>query len=289
VHIRAFDGTLRDAQGIIAVDGETFGDCPYTAAHIADLGTSPRQRVWVACADGKIVGFVSAFATHSLAADRWEIDELAVRPAAQGRGIGTALVARALELPLWQPSPFGQVRTLVAMTNVPSQRAFAKNGFSSAAWVHLLVRKMSAPVPELPEGNGPTVRRAQAADVPALSKLSGCAADRIAALLQRPPNRYLIAGQGQAVQGYAELIHVYTLQYEGLWIESIATVDEEYRTASALLGAAIKEARRHSAVDRIGYLGSPRRSALYTASLDRGFAMIDEYLIFNKTLNTQCA
>jgi len=289
VHIRAFDGTLRDAQGILAVDGETFGDCPYTAAYIADLGTSPRQRVWVAQAGGEIVGFVSAFATHSLAADRWEIDELAVRPAVQGRGIGTALVARALELRPWQPSPSGQARTLVAMTNVPSQRAFAKNGFSPAARVHLLVRKMPAPLPELPEGNGPTVRRAQAADVPALSKLSGCAADRIAALLQRPDNRYLIAGQGQAVRGYAELIHVYTLQYEGWWIESIVTVDEEYCTASALFSAAIEEDRGHDGVDRIGYLGSPRRSALYTASLDRGFARIDEYLIFNKTLNTQCA
>jgi ribosomal protein S18 acetylase RimI-like enzyme len=89
LEIRSFNGTLHDAEGILKVDEGTFGDCYYAAEHILALEADPRQRAWVAEEDGQIVGFVSAFDTHSLDGSRWEIDELAVLPAWQGRGIGT--------------------------------------------------------------------------------------------------------------------------------------------------------------------------------------------------------
>ena len=62
------------------------------------LEADPGQYAWLAQEGEQIVGYVSAFATQSLAAGRWEIDELAVHPQAQGRGVGTALVRRALEV-----------------------------------------------------------------------------------------------------------------------------------------------------------------------------------------------
>jgi GNAT superfamily N-acetyltransferase len=136
MEIRAFDGALGDAGGVIAVDGETFGDCRYTPHYVAELVETGGQNVWVAEMEGGIVGFVSTFITHSLTGDRWEIDELAVRPSAQGLGIGTALVGCALD----ETPPELPARAVIAMGNVASQRAFAKNGFFPRIERHLLVR-----------------------------------------------------------------------------------------------------------------------------------------------------
>ena len=74
IKIRTFDGSRRDAEGIIEVDRVTFGDCLYAPEGIVSLESDPDQYAWVAEEEGRIVGFVSAFVTHSLcrgAVRRW--------------------------------------------------------------------------------------------------------------------------------------------------------------------------------------------------------------------------
>jgi GNAT superfamily N-acetyltransferase len=298
---------MRDAVGIIEVDRATFGDCNYSPEYILALQEDPLQRAWVAQEDGQIVGFVSAFPTHSLAASRWEIDELAVLPAFHGRGIGTALVGRAIAGGTDMPD-LSQARALVATTNLSSQRVFAKNGHSAGAEVHLLLYKVTGRVPRPVRADLPAVRAARAPDVPFLADLAGCPAVRVTTLLRLPDHVYLIAEQDRNVCGYVELIHVRTLQYEGFWIESIVDArrgddaqrdvvvrcgddvqcdDDAQRdvVAGALFTAAIEEAKGRDTVDEIGYLAPPGARALYTACVGQGFAKIDEYLPYVRALN----
>lgn len=272
MEIREFDGTRGDAQGVIAVDGETFGDCRYTPQTISELVKAGGQRVWVAEAEGNVVGFVSAFATHSLAGDRWEIDELAVRPSAQGRGIGTALVSHAL---LGTP-PALPARTVVAVSNVASQRAFAKNGFSPAAERHLLVRRAAQPLSPTRASAIP-VRRATSADAWALARLSRQTVERARSCLAQADNVYLIAG---ADQGYVELLQVRTLQYMGFWLEAMQLAAQDPQAIDALLATAVEwvdAAGQAGEADLVGYLAWPEVRAVYEGCLEHGFVRIGQY------------
>lgn len=280
MNIRPFNGTVRDAEGLIAVDRETFGDCHYPSSYILELVATSRQHVWVAEEGEKVVGFVSAFATYSLSADHWEVDELAVHPSAQGRGIGSALVAHALaNAPL-----LSEARSLIALANVPSQRAFARNGWAPVAQVHLL----SCPIP----GSGRArlsdllaTRPAAQADAPVLAELSGCPARRATDVLDKPDNLYLVAERKGIVLGYIELIHVHTLQYEGFWLESLAAVGADRRVVQELLSAALQEAHRLQTVDQIGYLASPEQKAMVETCMELGFKRRGEYQVFARKLN----
>ena len=290
MQIRPFDGTIRDALGIIEVDRATFGDCHYTPEYILALEQDPQQRAWVAYEGGQAVGFVSAFPTHSLAASRWEIDELAVSPTYQGRGIGTALVGQALAEGMAR-SDLSQARALVATDNLSSQRVFAKNGHAPSGTVHLLLYEVTGRVPRPRQAGTPEVRVAQGADAPLVAALAGCAEDRASRLLQLSDHVTLIAERAGQARGYAELLQVRTLQYQGFWIESLVVVDRRERAAaarfaSAIFASAIEEAKRRDAIDEIGYLASPTERALYTACVGEGFGKVNEYLPFLRTLHT---
>jgi ribosomal protein S18 acetylase RimI-like enzyme len=94
--------------------------------------------LWVAEAQGEIVGFVSAFMTRARGGQtRWEIDLIAVEPAYQGQGIGAKLIANIYR--------DGQVRgadlarALIRVDNLPSQRAFSRIGFSSDGEIYQLL------------------------------------------------------------------------------------------------------------------------------------------------------
>ena len=279
--IRPFDGTLYDAQGILEVDRETFGDCDYTPEYIAELAAGPQQYVWVAVDDGKMAGFVSAFGTHSLSGGHWEIDELAVRPACQGRGLGTRLVAQSVRKEA-VPAGLGEARALVATRNLASQAAFAGNGFRPLAAVHLLLYQISGRVPRPRTAGWPTVRLAQLKDAAPIAETVARPVSRISRLIQRPENAYLIAERGAELLGYAELIHVRTLQYQGFWVESLWLRRADRQTAKALFSAAIEQAKRHPEMDRVGYLAEPGQPLLYTTCLSEGFAKIDEYVVFQR-------
>jgi ribosomal protein S18 acetylase RimI-like enzyme len=286
LEIRPFNNTLRDAQGILEVDEETFGDCYYAAEYILALEAEPGQRAWVAEQDDRIVGFVSAFDTHSLEADRWEIDELAVRPAYQGRGIGTQLVAQAVSDSAPLPG-LRRARSLIARSNVASQRAFVKNGFAPVADVCLLLYQVSGRVPRPPRSGLPVVRVAQAVDAANIGAATQRPVPRVAELIAHPENTYLIAIRDGALHGCAELIRVRTLQYQGIWIESLSLVEPDGQIARALFRAAIERAKRHPGIDRIGYLARPENRPVYEACVGEGFAHVDEYLEFAREVGSR--
>jgi ribosomal protein S18 acetylase RimI-like enzyme len=90
----------------------------------------PRHMTYVALVDDKIAGFVDSFSTQrddDDAALRWEVDWLAVDPAYHGRGIGTALVAAALEA--GRAAGADTARALVRVGNAASEKVFEKHGF----------------------------------------------------------------------------------------------------------------------------------------------------------------
>jgi hypothetical protein len=130
----------------------------------------------------------------------------------------------------------------------------------------------------------PRVRIAQASDACVLHRLSGCSLARIVERLRLEENVYLIAEGGEDTYGYMELIHVRTLQYEGYWIESIAIVDPEKRTAEALFAAAIEQAKRCKGMDEVGYLAVSERQNLYVPCISQGFKKVGDYRVFELNL-----
>lgn len=107
------DWTLRDARpddlGGIAMLYETSGlDAPGSSGletlrvNYARLMALPGARVLVACAaDGTLVGTLTLFVLPLLAhrgTPAALVEDVAVHPAAQGRGLGRALVAHALRI-----------------------------------------------------------------------------------------------------------------------------------------------------------------------------------------------
>jgi ribosomal protein S18 acetylase RimI-like enzyme len=306
VEIRAFNGSLRDAQAIVDIDRATFADCPYDAQQIAALEADPSQYAWVAEEEGQVVGYVSAFATYGLEAGRWEIDELAVHPRAQRRGIATALVARSLEEAA-RESELREARALVSVRNPASQRVFLKNGFRDMDTVHLLACRGGGRPKGAPRSSAMSVRRAGPSDCPALARLLSLeepkrdAVARMARQLRRPEIEYLVAvgASGQvaakgAHEGHdghtctevvagAEVIHVRTLQYEGLWIEAMAVADctpAQVEAASVLVSAAVERVERQAELDLVGYLVAPRQRVLYAAAVTQGLALVDIYKLF---------
>jgi len=102
----------------------------------------------------------------------------------------------------------------------------------------------------------------------------------MAGQLLREDTRYLVAGEGL---GAAELIHVRTLQYEGLWIEALAVAEqgtEGHRVALALFGAAIERVKRRKEMDLVGYLASSSDRDLYSAAVAEGMSVVETYKSF---------
>jgi ribosomal protein S18 acetylase RimI-like enzyme len=279
VHIRLSNGSITDAAGIIEVDLETFDDCPYSPGYIASLQETGATIAWIAEVNHGVVGFVSAFETHSLAASRWEIDELAVRPSAQGHGLGTQLVAAAVA-----GSPRGhhldQARAVVAQDNAASGHTFARNGFQIEATVDLLLYQVSGRVPR-PKALGPSIRLGTA---PEVAQLSGQRLSRVAQLAQCTDNLYLVAIEGEQLVGCAELVRVRTFQYQGYWIESIALATQHRDAVRALFAAAIEHAKATPGIDRLGYLAQRDDDIVYTTCVSQGFHCIDTYQVFTRRL-----
>jgi len=280
---RPFDGSLADAQGIIEVDKSTFGGCAYTAEYICALESDPGRCVWIAEQDGRVVGFVSAFATHSLAASRWEVDELAVRPEAQGHGLGSELVMHAVGEGK-RRAGLSVARALVAANNGASQRVFIKNGFAPMAVVDLLLYRVTGRAPRPPQEGLPAVRDARPADAEGIARLCGAAADRVEWLVRQSGNGYSIAGEGPD-WGCMELVPVRTLQYRGYWIESLALAGSR-RVALALFNAAAERAKSDDSIDEVGCLIPATESLLHAASVGEGFKRVGEYVSLARELST---
>ena len=91
---RRYAGTLADAQGLLSVERQTFRECPYTPTELRQRLQRPEVRLWLAVADGRVIGFAAGFLTAGIHGPRLEADLLAVDPPWQRRGIATALLRR---------------------------------------------------------------------------------------------------------------------------------------------------------------------------------------------------
>jgi GNAT superfamily N-acetyltransferase len=270
--VRSFDGSLADAGGLLAVERSTFDECPYDISQVQAMLTEGTQRAWLAIVDGGVVGFAVAFPTHGLQGRRWEIDLLAVLPEWRGRGLATRLIRAA--------SGYGMAvarhaRAAVATDNSPSEGAFRRAGFrSEPGTCTLLIYRTDGLVPGEDVSSrhgslsGVTVREAASVtsarewlpDLPALD-------DHAAVCL-------LLAEQDGQPAGYAELIQVQTLLYQGIWIESLQAPARMAR--EALVQHVVRHASA-AGLDEIGALVQARDWAFRDTLLARGFRSLGEF------------
>jgi len=273
ITIRAFDGSLDDAEGLLAVERATFNECPYRADQVWPMLTDGPQRAWLAVGEGNVVGFAIAFATNALRGLSWEVDLLAVHPDWTGRGLATRLIRAA--------AAYGtrvalQARAVVAADNAASTRAFAQAGFRSAPELcKLLIYRLQGLAPRSWSAPSVTVRETDnLAD----------AADWLAGLspTQDHPNlTLLLAEQEGRPAGYAELIEVQTLLYRGVWIESL--VASAWAVREALAQQAVSRAKT-SGLDEIGALVPQSNWPLQQTFLAEGFRSLGDFRWFTAEL-----
>ncbi len=115
-----------DLTAIHAIEVATFGD-PWALEGFRDMLDHPRAKVIVALgADSAVVGYAVAW----YVADEAEIANLAVAPAARGRGIGALLLDRLLDI----AATFGarSVFLEVRESNVAAQKLYVSRRFEVA-------------------------------------------------------------------------------------------------------------------------------------------------------------
>lgn len=89
----------------------------------------PAQRVWVAGANAEPIGFVAATLDKDSLVG--EIYMLAVDPAAQDRGVGTALTEVATDWLRWSGMQVAMVETGGDPGHAPARRVYDKADFTS--------------------------------------------------------------------------------------------------------------------------------------------------------------
>lgn len=301
--LRPFNGSLEDAQGILAIDRATFDDCPYPPERIARLLMAGEQRAWVAEVDGSVAGFVAAFPTRTLQAESWEVDLLAVHPQYQRQGIGTALIKQAVRGAAG--SGAAQARAVVTVKNHASRRAFEAAGFQALPETHHLMRCDVAgaaarpPVPGM-ETIRPLASEADARGVLQLAPALPRTAPEVTRLVDAETNTLLVAERNGDVSAFVELVKVQTLLYAGAWVETLvtpalsATCPELRRRvegsrldeAAPLIAAAVERARAKG-LDEVGYLVAAWDWRLRQAFVGQGFASTGEYLVMIQTLRVE--
>jgi GNAT superfamily N-acetyltransferase len=270
--IRSFNGTLADAEGLLAVERSAFDDCPYDAGQVQAMLAEGTQHACLAIAEGDVVGFAIAFPTHGLLGPCWEIDLLAVLPEWQGRGLATRLIRAA--------SGYGmavapRARAAVATDNRSSEQAFHRAGFQSMPEAcNLLIYRTDDLPPgwsaSTPHGSrdGVTVRETTGV-VSAWEALP-----ELPAPDERAPVRLLQAVQNGKPAGHAELIQVQTILYRGIWIESLHAPARASR--EALVDRAVSHAAQ-SGLDEIGAMVPSHEWTFKDALLARGFRSLGEF------------
>jgi ribosomal protein S18 acetylase RimI-like enzyme len=300
--IRPFDGSLRDAEGLLAVDRGTFAESPYHADQVVHLLTRGEQRAWLAIVEGEVTGFVTAFPTYTLHGRNWEVDLAAVKPAFQRQGIATELIKAAVEGA--GGHGLDKARAVVATDNPASQRAFTKAGFTpDETLCHLLLYEIRGFAPRPLDSGSVTVRdlalsSEEAVAVLRLGQGLTLRPDDVLALASRQANEILVAVRGEEIVGFAELLYVETLLYRGIWLESLSAQGTDREIQAALISEAVERAKRKR-LDEIGCLvptckrgmaeGAERarnvqNHVLREALVGQGFGVVNEYYIFRRDL-----
>jgi ribosomal protein S18 acetylase RimI-like enzyme len=268
--VRAFDGSLADAEGLLAVERATFDESPYSPEEIrAMLSRGPQgQQAWLALDGDQVAGFLAAFATHGLQGPSWEMDLLAVHPDAAGRGLATRLIRAAAA---HGARLAGRARAVVAAENEASVRAFLRAGFHAARRpCRLLIHRSDNH--GLPPRPDPEV-----AVRPAVSLAE------VEPWLSAPPPpgtvpgaglSLLVAEEGNRPAGYVELLEVQTLLYRGFWIESLVAATHQAR--AALVQATLARAAA-SGLDEVGAMVPGSDLPWQRALLDQGFESLGDF------------
>jgi len=249
VTVRAFDGSLAHAAGVLSVEKATFNESPYSAKEVRALLTAGPQRAWLALEGSSVVGFVIAFLTTGLRGSWWEIDLLAVHPTWRGRRLADRLIQAAMA--------FGsglawQARAVVADDNNASKRSFARAGFRAAPGTCnlLICRPQEHP----------------------------CQPRPVAHVVVREESRstltLLSAEWAGMPAGNAELIEVQTLLYHGVWIESLQAPTRVAR--EALIQRGVNRARE-AELDEIGAMAPSSDRRLQQALRVAGFRSLGEF------------
>jgi ribosomal protein S18 acetylase RimI-like enzyme len=296
VDLRRFDGSLSDAQGVLAVEQATFDETHYRAEQIRSILSDGPQRCWVAIGQGRVVGVIIAFPIGGLRGKSWEVDFLAVLPDWRGRRIATELIRAArsfgAQLAHWS-------RSVVATDNAASSRAFLRAGYQTDSEPHTLLvcQAKALAAGDWPEP-GLDVHEVSSLDEArdwfrgnVIRRLGSSSAwptslswsDWFDALEHQPPNGMpdnsagfylLVAELDGEIVGHAELVEVQTLLYRGIWIESLAAVDRPARFA--LIRSALNRARG-AGLDEIGALVPRSDPRLHQALAMNGFGSLGEY------------
>ncbi len=271
--VRPFNGSLADAEGLLAVERATFNETPYSPEQVQTLLSQGSQRAWLAVAGAEVIGFVIAFLTTGLRGPCWEIDLLAVHPGWTGRGLATQLIRAAAA---GGAHLARQTRGVVAADNLASARAFSRAGFQPDPEICLLLIDRIRGLPPRPQPTlGVTIRQATS---------MAEAADRLGDLEMagdQPGLTLLLAEQQGRPAGYAELIEVQTLLYRGVWIESLVASSRAVR--EALLREAVNRAKA-AGLDEIGAMVPQDDWPLQKALLAEGFRSLGEFRWFTARL-----
>jgi ribosomal protein S18 acetylase RimI-like enzyme len=300
--IRSFDGSRRDAEGLLAVDRGTFAESPYNADQVVHLLTRGEQRAWLAIVEGEVTGFVTAFPTHTLYGSNWEVDLVAVQPAFQKQGIATELIKAAVEGA--GGHGLDKARAVVATDNPASQRAFTKAGFTPDETVcYLLLYEIRGFAPRPLDSGSVTVRdlalsSEEAGAVLRLGQGLTLRPDDVLALAGRQTNEILVAVRGEEIVGFAELLYVETLLYRGIWLESVIARGADREIQVALISEGVERAKRKR-LDEVGCLVPTRKRemaggaerakkvenhVLREGFVGQGFGVVNEYYIFRRDL-----
>lgn len=139
------NATPADAETIASLMLAVWRDEPPNAAHIAQTIELGNRTTLVAEADGELLAFIDAFGTAY-----WELDLMAVAPAAQGKGIGKQLTYAALES--GKQAGFRVARGLVAVSNDASQGVMRRMGLIPAGISTLYVCSAPSDTVTIPLG-----------------------------------------------------------------------------------------------------------------------------------------
>lgn len=231
--VRAFDGSLKDSEGLLAVEKVTFNESPYTAQQVQAMLSGGTQSAWLAVDEGRVVGFVVAFPTYGLTGPCWEIDLLAVHPDCRQRGLATRLIRAAA---FHGTRVAGRARAVVSTENSGSARAFERAGFRRADKCELVILRPEDGIPHPWHALGVKIREAR--DTKEVEECARATGGLVSAVGIGSPGgqdgwTLLVAESRDKLAGCAQLSEVQTMLYHGMWIESLFASRRAVRIALA--------------------------------------------------------
>ena len=130
--------TPQDAPAIAAIQALCWPENSPDPNRVAAIIAEPDHITTVIVQDGVLTGFMDSFLTLSQdGTHRWEMDLLAVHPNSRGKGQARVLIGANFGAARRLGAAFA--RALIHADNLPSQRAFARAGFSPAPLLNRLL------------------------------------------------------------------------------------------------------------------------------------------------------